>query len=366
MPGTIYRNSVEVSENAEAYTLSSYNKLASCVVDSEITAVPSLDYKTNDGISLGSNGKIYCTPYSSSTNYRPFVITVTDSGLEYEMLSLSAVSPQYWRGVGVIPASNGKLYCIPHYDTRVITIDEKTHAIATAITGIVSGAYRGATLHPNGKIYCVPWGASHVAIIDPSNDTIDTTTISAPSDTLKFYSGVLAPNGKIYFTPSYRTYVGILDVVAETLDTSTITVSAGDNKWCAGTLAHNGKIYCPPVDATTVLIIDPSDDTAEETSITGITGTTKYGDSTLAPDGKIYCCPRNSTKVLIIDPATDTAEETTLTGLSSDTEKHHCMVLAPDGKIYCPPNNGHDNVLIINPGMAKYPITPLLSPYLNG
>ena len=84
-------------------------------------------------------------------------------------------------------------------------------------------------------------------------------------------------------------------------------------------------------------------------------------------DFLVFLCDRDpTTTVLIIDPETDSAESTTITGLSSATYKYVCMVLAPNGKIYCAPTNARDKMLIINPGIAKHEITPLLSPYRNG
>jgi len=57
------------------------------------------------------------------------------------------------------------------------------------------------------------------------------------------------------------------------------------------------------------------------------------------------------------------ADTTTITGLSGDN-KWYGGVLGPDGKIYGIPRNS-TSVLIIDGGMPKLPLAPLLSPYLN-
>ncbi len=366
MPGTVYRNAVEVTENAEGRNLSTYNRLASCVVSATTITVPPTSYNANSGIVLAQNGKLYCVQYSVSTDKKPFAVTITDNGLEYEQLSLDSIGAPYtWQGVYCALAPNGLIYCVPLQDTRVMTINPDTHEVLAPITGLTSELYKGGALHPNGKIYCAPWvqtSSGHIGVIDTSNNTID-TSITGPTGSYMYHGGVLAPNGKIYCAPSGATNVLIIDPEAGTADWTTITgVSSG---YAPGTLAHNGKIYFPPTSSTKVLIVDTSDDTAEETSITGLTGTDKYGNSVLAQDGKIYCCPSDATNILIIDPETDTADTTTISGLSSTSFKHHCMVLAPNGKIYCPPEGTFDKFTVINPGIAKYPIAPLLSPYQN-
>jgi hypothetical protein len=157
-----------------------------------------------------------------------------------------------------------------------------------------------------------------------------------------------------------QTYQPIWDVG----DTTTITGLTGSYKWIGACLAPNGKIYCVPYNSTTVLIIDPETDTADTTTITGLTGSGKWYGACLAPNGKIYCVPYNSTTVLIIDPETDTADTTTITGLSSNTYKWCGACLAPNGKIYCVPRDS-TTVLINTPSFPKYPIAPMLSPYLN-
>ena len=47
----------------------------------------------------------------------------------------------------------------------------------------------------------MPANSSSVLIIDPVTNTVDTTTITGLTGTLKWIGGVLAPNGKIYCIP---------------------------------------------------------------------------------------------------------------------------------------------------------------------
>ncbi len=357
---TKIRNDAAIRGSLSAGNMPGYMRQASHVIGSETFTTPSVYTRQSQQGALGQNGKIYFMPVSAA-DYRILELTPGVNGPTMVEIPFGAA----YDGQSSISAPNGLIYSFPFSYENITSLNPYTHEVrldvVTGITGSLK--YTAAVLHPNGKIYLIPYAATHVGIFDPSNETLDTTSITAPAGS-KFSGAALASNGKIYCTPYSVNYVGIIDVVAETMDTTTISVNSGSAKYYGGTLAHNGKIYCAPRNATTVLIIDPSADTAEETSITGLTGNDKYGDSCLAPDGKIYCSSLSTNHVGIIDPENDTIDQTSIP-VSTYDYKNYFLILGPDGKIYCAPFYGYSEVIVITPGFSKYPIEPILTSYVN-
>lgn len=363
MSKTVYRNSVAVKGGLSAQNSPDYFSIKSPRQSTKTATVPSQYSKQAQSGALAQNGKMYFVALHASSGYAITEVTPGKDGPSFREISL----PVGFDGQACIAAPNGLIYCFPFSDTFIMSYNPETDEILTNVeTGMSgTGKYTSAVLHPNGLIYLIPYNATHVGIFDPSDESLDTTSITAPAGA-KFSGAALAENGKIYCTPYSVDYVGIIDVVAEDLDTTTITVNTGSAKYYGGSLAHNGKIYCCPRDATTVLIIDPSNNSKNETSITGLTGADKFGDTVVAPDGKVYCCPISEDHVLIIDPDTDSADPDTLDGVSSTQYKYYFCLLHVDGKIYCPPYFGYSEMLIIEPGVSKYPLEPLLVPHLSG
>jgi len=234
------------------------------------------------------------------------------------------------------------------------TVDTSTISVPSG-----SNKWYGGVLAPNGKIYCVPGAATSVLIIDPQTDIADTSTISdipltgGPSP--DWLGGVLASNGKIYCIPWEASNVLIIDPMMNTVDTDTISDLGGGNKWHGGVLARNGKIYGIPYDSDTVLVIDPTTDTFTTIPIPdpGPSGPrpgdpSKWYGGVLAPNGKIYCIPWKADFVMIIDPESDTLDPAAIDFLAYADLKWTGGVLALNGKIYCIPQEPL-RVLIIDP-----------------
>jgi len=234
------------------------------------------------------------------------------------------------------------------------TVDTSTISVPSG-----SDKWYGGVLAPNGKIYCVPGASTSVLIIDPQTDSADTSTIDdipvgggpAPD----WLGGVLAPNGRIYCIPWEAENVLIIDPTANTADTDAIGDLGGGNKWHGGVLARNGKIYCIPYDSDAVLVIDPATDTSATIPIPDPDPAgpepgdpSKWYGGVLAPNGKIYCIPWKADYVMIIDPESETVDPDAISFAAYADLKWTGGVLATNGKIYCIPQEPL-RVLIIDP-----------------
>jgi DNA-binding beta-propeller fold protein YncE len=126
--------------------------------------------------------------------------------------------------MGGVLGSNGKIYGIPYSTTTILVIDPITSTVQTNIFTPIGGGsfkYSGGVLSPNGKIYCIPYNANTILVIDPINST--TTTFTSPLTTSnKWIGGVLAENGKIY---------GIPERAESVLEISDISIVQRPAKW---------------------------------------------------------------------------------------------------------------------------------------
>ena len=69
---------------------------------------------------------------------------------------------------GGVLAPNGKIYCIPSYDTSVLVIDPTTNTSSTFGSFSTSG-WSGGVLAPNGKIYGIPNNNTSILVIGDTN-----------------------------------------------------------------------------------------------------------------------------------------------------------------------------------------------------
>ena len=136
----------------------------------------------------------------------------------------------------------------------------------------------------------VPFDGTFVLIVDPATNKADTTSISVPAGSEKWFQGVLAENGKIYCIPATAATVLVINPVTNTIDTS-LWVSSGSRKWWGGVLAPNGKIYGIPHSYSAVLVIDPIANKVDFTTITVPVGDGKWTGGFVAASGKIFCVP---------------------------------------------------------------------------
>lgn len=253
-----------------------------------------------------------------------------------------------------LPATNGKIYCVPNDADYVLVVSPEADSVSAYsidITGLDLQGYEGnqwvdGVLAPNGKIYCVPGWSFDVLVIDTVLDSVSKITVPGDLSTLDdsyplWGGGVLAPNGKIYCSPCNAEDMLVIDTENDTVSTSIFTgLGSGLNKWHGGVLASNGKIYFAPVYNTAFLIVDPE---AESVDRFGFNSQFVYSTNTwwhegiLAEDGKIYFFPglsASSTDLLILDPETETLEIQDGVDWGVGGVKLVTNELAPNGKVY--------------------------------
>jgi hypothetical protein len=270
---------------------------------------------------------------------------------------LTNQNQKYWGGV---LAANGKVYCIPYNEDKVLVIDPigDTYYYPSGLTSIISNTekWKGGVLAPNGKIYCANFSVSVTLVIDTNNDSFNYINKSNTANGV-----VLAQNNLIYFIPSRNvTDVEILNPENESIITIPNCKQNG-NELVSGVLAQNGNIYCAPAGDNIsfnnyVFVINTINNTAGYT-IAGLTNINTgsnngnfFGPGALSPNNKIYFPPSDFADhkiTLVIDTNTNIG----LTGVTSlnNVLKTSSSVLASDGKIYCI-NGFNSNILsIINP-----------------
>lgn len=306
------------------------------------------------GGALGSDGMIYCAPFTGATAVGvidPATDTLDTTSLTWPTFAGDANT---WQGA--VAGRNGKVYMIPNGSQHVLVINTTTRAVTRAGSlGATTNKWVGGVLAPNGRIYGVPFVSTSILVIDTSNDAVSTiphTTFSSDVQTLlqtnfKFRGGVLGSDGCIYMVPSSATSVLRFDPVAVTAQLISVT-NYVNNGWQGGVLAPNGNIYCMPHASSEVLVINTLPGTVlgaaphGSTSVIPTSLTTqsaRYGSGTLAPNGKIYALPMSAGACLVIDPSTNTAIATSLGASFSGGVLFVGSVLAPNGKIYGIPGN---------------------------
>ncbi len=322
----------------------------------------------------------------------------------------SVNSSEKW--IGGVLAKNGKIYCIPHYASKILVIDTTTDTATTIPTESGNLKWFGGCLAPNGKIYAIPHTSSKVLVIDP--ETNETHTFSGMGGNRKWAGGALGPDGKIYCIPNEEYRIGVIDPETESVETfGNVEINIGYGwKWRGGALGPDGYIYAFPsyYQNNYVLKINPVKRTTQliehglsaasgelfqgcvfdsDKGIFGVSnwfdsltrystatgevsrhgflgdGTNKWFGGCLAPNGKLYFAPSDNSNILEVDP--DTLTTTMLPvdtshGLSS---KFHGAVVAPNGNIYFIPY-GSDAVLKLTfNGLTPFEADVCESSWLN-
>lgn len=220
----------------------------------------------------------------------------------------------------------------------------QTNLIPTVTTlpgdlGNVANKWQGGALAPNGKIYCIPVSETRILVIDPVDDSFYFIT-GLPADISKWRGGAIAPNGKIYCAPAQRKEILVIDTNTDTYYTINVSnvphinTSASAISYLGAASGQNGAIYFNPAAAGYVLKLDPTDDSF--TTIGDYLGNTsfKYGSSQVAFNGDIIMNPSFAPAVLRINPATDTV---TSFGDRSNINKSYSLVTLNDGRMLAMP-----------------------------
>jgi hypothetical protein len=167
---------------------------------------------------LAQNGLIYSIPVNDlNSNTNILVINPFTDGFTYPAgLTNTTIFYGYFGGV---LAPNGKIYATAGTSDRVLVIDPLTNGFTfpsglTGLSGLTNIAIPvknvGAVLAPNGKIYCSPYFDNKVLVIDTDTNTysypVGLTNIGILNDG-NYAGGVCTPNGVIYMIPSNATSV---------------------------------------------------------------------------------------------------------------------------------------------------------------
>lgn len=218
----------------------------------------------------------------------------------------SYVGAEKW-AYGVL-ADNGKIYCAPFDENRILKIDPSVPSASTIGTslGSANNSWIGFIKAASGNLYAVPGRQNLILKVDPTTDTITSFT---PADYNEYYGGALADNGKIYCCPFTKDNVLVIDPATDTSALITgVTRTNTTNQWGWFIKGNNGKLYAAPRSEGSVLVVDPSADTLSyiATGMGTSTLVTKYAGGVRAQSGEIYFTPRDAETLLIVDPATDT------------------------------------------------------------
>ena len=172
--------------------------------------------------------------------------------------TLSSLGSDSGKWSGLVLATNGYIYGMPHNSTAILKIDPGTDT-ATTFGNIGSGSsdWVGGVLASNGSIYGIPYNSTSILKIDPTTDSY--TTFGDISGSTKWFGAVMSPDGYIYCIPF--SYQSILKINPATDTYTTFGNINGSSKWAGGVLAPNGMIYAAPYYRNDVLKIDPSADT---------------------------------------------------------------------------------------------------------
>jgi len=232
-----------------------------------------------------------------------------------------------WYGAAL--ASNGKVYC-PPYDSRTDWAIINTSADTVAVTGSVNKYNFGARYDKiTNQVFAMGGGGTK---INCSTDAA--SNISGPS----VYNGgaVQAFDGNILVTaPLYaNNFIYTYNI---STNTSTQRGATGGDRYPIGTLAANGKVFFPAGGGTQFTEYDPATNTV--TNFGSFTGD-HAGNMVAHYDGYIYCFPRfSNSNVIRLNP--DTRATTNIHTLSISPQiisTDACIGL--DGRIYVTRENG--------------------------
>ena len=295
-------------------------------------------------MAVGDDGIIYAAPYADDNVLE--LDPITDIATITENVTSHGTGSQKW--VGMIKASNGKLYANPHGAAGgYLIIDPTTDPINLDSVGAAYQVRGGAEVA--GKIYSPRYSGTtpldSLVVLDTASNTISTISYTVdrtgpiysarPNWMLenifglyeRYWGAVSGGNGKVYGIPYTSDRILIIDTVAGTAAQGADTLSGNDPipaepdpidadngpfwaKYNEGVLSSiNGKIYSMPRHAKSILKIDPVDDSAVEIPLPppldGFPLLSKSFSTVEGPDGRIYSTPWQLPYLFWIDPVDD-------------------------------------------------------------
>jgi hypothetical protein len=336
---TNVNNNMQWSYNQEIFD--GANMFSQNTTTTFVTGIPNI---------LGSNGKIYTTPYAS-----PTTLILNPDTETYIQQNVTATNNTFYSG-GV--CTNGKIYYFSIGGFILVNDITNNRFYNIPVNyGSNAGGYAGCCLGPNGKIYAIPRYADNVLVLDPKDESYYFLTspyiISGVVDSRyrrKWGFGVLAPNGIIYCMPAFETFFLKINTNNDTIDAltngpilaPTSEAVSSSEKYQGGALAPNGKIYAMPFSNTGpntgrfVLEVDPVANSYIDLSGAGtisIGSTRNYVGATCGFDGNIYSTAELGSAVLRINTSSTPVTMNTFGSIN----RTWGGVLAPNGKIYFNP-----------------------------
>lgn len=254
-----------------------------------------------------------------------------DISLNYFIYSNPTTTSAYW---GAVLAHNGLIYYIPYSETTIEEIDPYVaNGIFFGSAGASTTKWLGGFLGVDGKIYCIPSTSSVIGIIDPVAKTIDTTSFTAPADSVG--QGCYGPNGLYYTSPNQSTTAPIYSI--DVLNKRTVleyTISGSKVQSGAILNPNDGLIYYIPRDDDDMLIYD-----VYKRSLITITMPSNgfasfgYNGGVLAPNNCIYMAPSSADYIMEFNCYTRKAR-TIGTTVNGGTLAFSQAIYAPDDYIY--------------------------------
>jgi DNA-binding beta-propeller fold protein YncE len=305
----------------------------------QLGSIPSDDNKLFGPVATGTH--VYFIPDRTSIVYKIDVVT--------KVVSSFSVSIAFRGYNGGVLGHNGKIYCIPKDESRILVIDptDDSHYF---ITGLPGGTlkWQSAAINEEGIIYCSPRNNSNILKINTNNDTFTLL----PHTTGGWWSGTLAQDGIMYFLP-------FSDTTILKIDTKTDTVTefgslGGTAKWNTA-IAYKNFVYGIPYRSSVILKIDTKDDSITTFGAFGI-GNDKWVGAALLENGFIYGCPSSRGAVLKLNPEDDTSSEF---GSLPTAQAWRGIANGGNGALYCAPSglfssSSEDILEITNDGITEY------------
>mmetsp|Transcript_62307 Transcript_62307/g.202025 ORF Transcript_62307/g.202025 Transcript_62307/m.202025 type:complete len:580 (+) Transcript_62307:51-1790(+) len=275
---------------------------------------------------------------------------------------------------GIVPASDGRLYCVPQDAKKLLVISPDVHSVeyvdlpfavlVDADNAELAPSFSGIAEAPDGKLYfsADSWGMRADFRLREHISSIEADPLKAP-DPSSWPSGWDRGFSVLVYDPGQKSFSHIYTVDNPPCSHDCIEFERG-NLFGGIAAAPNGKLYCPPQSTVFVLVVDPS-----AQSISYIEGAGRasrrnnWSGIALGVDGLLYCSPQTETGVRVIDPESDSLHYMwdkhvfRAAGYGSwdeddvddqDLDLWSGIAAATNGKLYCSPLDSKV-VLVIDP-----------------
>jgi N-acetylneuraminic acid mutarotase len=203
------------------------------------------------GVVAASNGKIYAI--GGGNRFDQWLATVEEYDSTTDTWRMRTSMPTARWGLGVAAASNGKIYAIGGLGDHLDMVEEyapETDTWRTRTRMPTSRRWLGVAAASNGRIYAIGgWNESALAIVEEYDPTTDTWRTRASMPTARAGLGVAAAsNGKLYAIGGGGSEWGSFSSMVEEYDPTTDTWRVLTNMLTPrshlGTVAaSNGRVY---------------------------------------------------------------------------------------------------------------------------